>query len=258
MKALVPSMGSSTHTYSAFERMAPNSSPMMPWPGNCASIIRRIATSAARSASVTGSNLPPLPLSLRCRNALREERQDRLAGRIAELLDEGCEINGRHGRFSRKVAPGLPRARAHRNDAGSRGHAFHTSSHRAQYVTTDPEVETGACFLCGARAHYCGAATGCCRHALLGRFLPRLGPLADIVSGPLSCRDRRYSAAAFRAAPPPTKGGELTGNRGERRGHLRESHGLSRACPRPCRRRDSPRSGSRGCRPAAFRNATVM
>ena len=35
MKDLVPSIGSSTQTYSASARSSPNSSPMMPCSGNC-------------------------------------------------------------------------------------------------------------------------------------------------------------------------------------------------------------------------------
>ncbi|MGH6934899.1 MAG: hypothetical protein ACRED2_01710 [Methylocella sp.] len=35
----------------------------------------------------------------------------------------------------------------------------------------------GPSFLCAARLFYCGAASLFAVHALLGRFLPRLGPL---------------------------------------------------------------------------------
>ena len=55
MKDLVPSIGSSTQTYSASSRSLPNSSPTMPCWGKLALISRRITASAARSASVTGS-----------------------------------------------------------------------------------------------------------------------------------------------------------------------------------------------------------
>ena len=54
MKALVPSMGSSTQTYSASGRSAPYSSPTMPSCGRRAAISSRMADSAARSATVTG------------------------------------------------------------------------------------------------------------------------------------------------------------------------------------------------------------
>lgn len=54
MKALVPSMGSSTQTCSASARTVPCSSPRMPWSGCSRSIRRRMAASASRSAIVTG------------------------------------------------------------------------------------------------------------------------------------------------------------------------------------------------------------
>src|ERR1700747_3002294 len=40
-----------------------------------------------------------------------------------------------------------------------------------------------SCALCSAAAYCCGAVAPCAIAALLGRFLPRLGPLA-IASGP--------------------------------------------------------------------------
>ena len=58
MKDLVPSIGSSTQTYSASGRSAANSSPTMPCSGNVCLIRARMAASAARSAAVTGSKLP--------------------------------------------------------------------------------------------------------------------------------------------------------------------------------------------------------
>ena len=61
---LVPSMGSSTQTYSASSRSLPNSSPTMPCWGKLALIRRRITASAARSASVTGSKSLALLLSI--------------------------------------------------------------------------------------------------------------------------------------------------------------------------------------------------
>ena len=62
MKDLVPSIGSSTQTYSASSRSLPNSSPTMPCWGKLALIRRRITASAARSASVTGSKSRPVAL----------------------------------------------------------------------------------------------------------------------------------------------------------------------------------------------------
>ena len=64
MKDLVPSIGSSTQTYSASSRSLPNSSPTMPCWGKLALIRRRITASAARSASVTGSKSLALLLSI--------------------------------------------------------------------------------------------------------------------------------------------------------------------------------------------------
>src|SRR5712691_5691631 len=63
MNDFVPSIGSSTQTYSASARSWPNSSPMMPWSGNVRRMSARIAISAAWSAAVTGSKLPGRPLS---------------------------------------------------------------------------------------------------------------------------------------------------------------------------------------------------
>src|SRR5580698_8014067 len=63
MKLLVPSIGSSTQTYSASGRSRPYSSPITPWLGKVCAISRLIAASAPRSASVTGSKTPPRDLS---------------------------------------------------------------------------------------------------------------------------------------------------------------------------------------------------
>ena len=54
MKLVVPSIGSSTHVRPVSPGFAPYSSPTIPSRGHSASINRRIAASAARSASVTG------------------------------------------------------------------------------------------------------------------------------------------------------------------------------------------------------------
>ena len=94
MKDLVPSIGSSTQTYSASVRSAPYSSPMMPWSGKFLRISARMAFSAARSAAVTGSKPPRLLVLDRQRGA--EERQDGIAGGGGELIDEAAEVDGRH------------------------------------------------------------------------------------------------------------------------------------------------------------------
>src|SRR5262245_51256929 len=76
MKDLVPSIGSSTQTYSASVRSLPYSSPTMPCSGKLLRIKVRIAASAERSAAVTGSKLPPRLLF----STLSEVRKN---GRIA-------------------------------------------------------------------------------------------------------------------------------------------------------------------------------
>ncbi len=98
MNALVPSIGSSTQTYSASARSSPNSSPTIPCWGKFVEISRRIAASAARSASVTGSNSRAGLLVLDAERRA-EEGQDGLAGNRGELFDEGREIDHRHGGF---------------------------------------------------------------------------------------------------------------------------------------------------------------
>src|SRR6516165_11957113 len=67
----VPSIGSSTQTYSASRRSTPNSSPTMPCSGNVRLIRARMAASAARSAAVTGSK-PPERLLFSMPSALRK------------------------------------------------------------------------------------------------------------------------------------------------------------------------------------------
>ena len=63
MNDFVPSIGSSTQTYSAPVFSSPCSSPTIPCPGKLRLIIVRIADSAARSAAVTGSKPAAAPLS---------------------------------------------------------------------------------------------------------------------------------------------------------------------------------------------------
>src|SRR5580704_12621761 len=71
MKDLVPSIGSSTQTYSASGRSAPSSSPTTPCSGKVRLISARMAASAARSAAVTGSK-PPDRLLFSTLSALRK------------------------------------------------------------------------------------------------------------------------------------------------------------------------------------------
>src|SRR3979411_254513 len=96
MKDLVPSIGSSTQTYSASSRSLPNSSPTMPCWGKLALINRRITASAARSASVTGSK-SWLVLLLSMESEGGKNRQVGLPGVSGKGADEGCKINDHHG-----------------------------------------------------------------------------------------------------------------------------------------------------------------
>ena len=99
MKDLVPSIGSSTQTYSASARSAPNSSPTMPWSGKVCRISARMAASAARSAAVTGSK-PCRPALVLDAERGAEERQDGLAGDGRQLVDKGRKIDWRHIRLA--------------------------------------------------------------------------------------------------------------------------------------------------------------
>ena len=110
MKDLVPSIGSSTQTYSASARSLPYSSPTMPCAGKvlldqrphrvfgCA-VGRRHRIEAGRRALVLDAE----------RGA--EERQDRIARRGRELVDEGREIDGRHVSAARGCGTGRHRRR---------------------------------------------------------------------------------------------------------------------------------------------------
>ena len=95
MKDFVPSIGSSTQTYSASARSLPYSSPTIAVirkgaPDQCAhgrfgrAIRRRHRIEAAATALVLHAQ----------RGA--EERQDRLARYGGELVDEGCKVDGGH------------------------------------------------------------------------------------------------------------------------------------------------------------------
>ena len=109
MNDLVPSIGSSTQTYSASVRSLPYSSPTMPCSGKLRLISERIAFSAARSAAVTGSKPTAEPLS----STPSEVRKN---GRIAspddgrELVDEGGKIDGGHVGAVRVGALGLTKS----------------------------------------------------------------------------------------------------------------------------------------------------
>ncbi len=75
MKPRVPSIGSSTQTYSASGFSVPNSSPRMPWSGKLRLMSWRITASPARSASVTGSKAAmPAALSSVAKDARKKGR----------------------------------------------------------------------------------------------------------------------------------------------------------------------------------------
>src|SRR5262249_54347508 len=116
----------------------------------------RIAASAARSAAVTGSKpaLPPLFSTLS--DVLKN-------GRIA--------LPGTSASSSTNAAKSTAGMRAPLLGDGRNTHGVN--------------CRFTPCFLCGAVAYYCSAVTRLRRvtAALLGRFLPRLGPLAT-ASGP--------------------------------------------------------------------------
>ena len=95
MNDLVPSIGSSTQTYSASARSSPNSSPMMPWSGKVRRMSVRIAVSAARSAAVTGSKLPRRPLSSML-SAVRKNGRMVSPDTDRELVHESRKVDRRH------------------------------------------------------------------------------------------------------------------------------------------------------------------
>jgi hypothetical protein len=74
-KAIVPSIGSTTHSHSASGRVAPNSSPTMPWSGWRRSISARHIASMARSVAVTGLESALCCTSGGLRNARRAMRR---------------------------------------------------------------------------------------------------------------------------------------------------------------------------------------
>ena len=113
MNDLVPSIGSSTQTYSASARSLPYSSPTMPCSGKVAldqrahgvlggAVGRRHRIEARRRALVLDAE----------RGA--EERQDRLARHGRELVDEGGKIDGRHA---------CPGSASRLKESGARGTA---------------------------------------------------------------------------------------------------------------------------------------
>src|SRR5271169_7042293 len=103
-KLLVPSIGSRTQTYSASGRSCPYSSPISPWAGNVCPISRRMAASAPRSASVTGSNTPPSDLSS-ARIALRKNGRitspETCASRSTKAAKSTAVIQKPHKRVKR-------------------------------------------------------------------------------------------------------------------------------------------------------------
>src|ERR1700680_567813 len=200
MKDLVPSIGSSTQTYSASGCSLPYSSPMMPCAGGApprglgGRVRRRDRVEAADRALVVDAQ----------RSA--EERQDHFTGFRRQLLDEASEIDRRHGTCSCAASPtieagtGRQPGSARSPDAqiarrASLAMAGPGSASRKLWpfciagAPTHGAAGIGSCLLCGAMAYCCSAATRSFRvpAALLGRFLPRLGALAP-ASGPFFTR----------------------------------------------------------------------
>ena len=95
MKDLVPSIGSSTQTYSASARSLPNSSPMMPWSGKVPAderAHRGLGGVVGRGHRVEAAGAA---LVLDAERGA-EKRQDGLAGDGRKLVHEGREIDRRH------------------------------------------------------------------------------------------------------------------------------------------------------------------
>ena len=88
MKARVPSTGSSTQRKLFLPAVSPNSSPRMASSGRSRAIRSRMARSAPRSASVTGSKAA-LPSLWETIDGLAEKRTDHRAAGIGQAVGEG-------------------------------------------------------------------------------------------------------------------------------------------------------------------------
>ncbi len=137
--------------------------------------------SAARSAAVTGSKAPPRLLSS-TPSEVRKNGTNRVSRDRRQLIDERHEIDCRHAAFA---SPRLCPA-----DAAPSGSDFQWPGAASGHVSPLPQivwirgdilsgvriplffVQRGGIFL------QCGSAISRVTAALLGRFLPRLGPLA--------------------------------------------------------------------------------
>src|SRR5712672_2807076 len=95
IKDLVPSIGSSTQTYSASSRSLPNSSPMMPcWGKFC---LITAAHDGFGGAVGLGDGIEILRALVVDQERGSKERQDGLARGGCKAADKGCEIDNRHG-----------------------------------------------------------------------------------------------------------------------------------------------------------------
>ncbi len=192
MKALVPSIGSSTQTYSASPPSVPNSSPTMPWVGKVRRMSCRIAASPARSASVTGSKAPPCDLSSAA-SAVRKKGRIAWPDRVASSLTNVRKVDRAHGILGVPAAAARPCTRAASlmppvNGSGVSGRACsrvagvalpatprRSSARYAQIAWL--QAWQGLQFV--RRGVNCAVRYRDWRRgiaALLGRFLPRLGP----------------------------------------------------------------------------------
>ena len=95
MKDFVPSIGSSTQTYSASSRSLPNSSPTDAVLGEIR--LDQAAHHRLRSAIGLGDRIEIARALVVDRERGAKERQNGFAGCGGEAADEGCEIDDRHG-----------------------------------------------------------------------------------------------------------------------------------------------------------------
>ena len=94
MNDLVPSIGSSTQTYSASVCSEPYSSPRIPWSGNCLRMIARMRLFGRAVGCRNG--VESADFLVLDRKGGAKERENGFAGRGGELIDEAAEVDGRH------------------------------------------------------------------------------------------------------------------------------------------------------------------
>src|SRR5262249_9867459 len=168
--------------------------PMMPWSGNVRRISARIAVSAAWSAAVTGSNPPERPLS----SMLSAVRKN---GRMVSPDTDASSATKAEKSIAVMLRPPGNRQTCRSPLLGRSSACTHGLSDWARLGFLFPSAAASALregHLCPENGHRhvvfpllfvrctvccCGAVAPGVTAALLGRFLPRLGPLA-VASGP--------------------------------------------------------------------------